>query len=372
MMNQKGSVALVFLSGEIGGAEIATVNLIKQDSFSSIDVYYPEGFQDRYFNLFSTTNAAINYIKQPHIESNCGLIGRLSSIYKIRKNIISRTPREAKVILVGVDASAINLIPGESRFIPYIHEYIDNMSVKRKIATLISIINSKIVLAPVSNVGKKFKNIYSKKLIKISNYKKDNLVFTDSLRHADIKTKIIIGLVGRIEINKNQLFAVKLCESLNLRGIQTELIFAGAISDELYFMKIVNYAALKSVSVKFERHEYSQMNKFYSKCNFILIASRTELIPNTIFEALNNGRLIISNDTGAISEYLPRSMLFDLNKGEKFAAQIIVNLLKKSELDQREIFKTCFNMAREKLDNFSLGEVLNVKEHYRQPYLTSI
>lgn len=361
MIKMNACISLVFASSNIGGAEIASSMLVKLNPYQHIDIFCPRGSESSYRELFSSSNSVIRIFSLPSAEGVSNKLHKLHLILKRRNIILKQLSHDGHVVLVGVDASALNIIPGESRFIPYLHEFLDTLSWQRKLLTYISVINARSILAPVRRISNNRHLLFSSKLFAVSNFKKNQFLSSEvKLKNLKDTDKLRVGMVGRVEHNKNQLFSIYLCSYLKFLGFNADLSLAGSVQNERYFEEILVKAKDLGVNITQQQYTHEAMSEFYNACDILIISSHTELIPNTIFEALMYGVPVFSTNVGAVCDCLPNEFVFDIKNGVERAGKLIIDFLRQPSDTKEKLFDECVRTAANELDTFSLMDAITL------------
>jgi glycosyltransferase involved in cell wall biosynthesis len=176
------------------------------------------------------------------------------------------------------------------------------------------------------------------------------------------KQTVIFGSIGRLDKNKNVIYAIKLIEHL-IKEYKLDLKFLiagdGVLKNYLY-----NYI-LKNDLVRHIKllGEVKDINNFFNTINIFLFTTKVEGTPNVLLEAQNYQLPIFSTRVGGIPDCVIKNYTTYFLNGNNLEedAKIALNKLKdKKFLKKRNFFK-----IKSKLIKFSEDEVYkNLRKLY--------
>lgn len=151
------------------------------------------------------------------------------------------------------------------------------------------------------------------------------------------KEKKFIHVNGRYNINKNQLFLIKICKKLNL-----PLITSGYVQNYKYFLDCFN----ENYGEVYGECSAKQINEILNKTKIYVCCSNREICSTSICEAIHCGCLILSTSTHlSNSEFKEEGYFIYENKNED---EFVEKLLKiyNGNYDQKNKIITTKELAK--------------------------
>lgn len=313
----------------IGGAEICSYKILNGHNCKLVNLTTIEGLEDiqgfnyenRYFSSFVRLNKAI-LVKLPSL-----LMFNFLNLIEILKRKKEYT--EVEIIYINSISPLLfflGFILPKTKKIYWVHDDYDNQSKLRKvIITLTSLLSSEIW----------FPCIYSKKsftdnlfFFRKSILNKCSVVYNrfdnpnKDIHGISGKRKLVIGNVGRVEKNKNQLDFLKIQKSLSFH-YDIEAVVVGEISDIRYKEKLDDFIAKNKLKVSFLVRESCDMPQIYEEMDLLIHTSKLECLPSVIIESFLNGTTAVSYNIGGVSEILTEEYLLCDDSLSKCVTKII-------------------------------------------------
>ena len=142
------------------------------------------------------------------------------------------------------------------------------------------------------------------------------------------KEKYVIGIIGRFDPQKGQLFLLKSFYELRKLGLEVELLMVGDKTEgegSAYFDEIETFIAKhKLEDVVFVHPFMKQVNVFYKAIDCFVMASEGETFGMVTLEAMLFGLPIIGTDTSGTPELLENGdlgLLYEPNNKEAFLSK---------------------------------------------------
>ncbi|MCD4756712.1 MAG: glycosyltransferase family 4 protein [Arcobacteraceae bacterium] len=112
-------------------------------------------------------------------------------------------------------------------------------------------------------------------------------------------------IVGVLDSNKNQLFALKILSSLIKKNYNIKLYIVGNEAEIGYENTLKSYV-IKNNLIEYVSFEGFQTNlsNYYNECDILLLTSIIESFPTVILEAMSVGMPIISAQAGGVLEQI--------------------------------------------------------------------
>lgn len=175
-------------------------------------------------------------------------------------------------------------------------------------------------------------------------------------------TSIVLGIIGRIEEKKGQLFLVKAVHELRQKGEDVALLIVGSptINDpkgKIYYDELVNYISLNNMSEYVFFSDFTNdVAQFYAAIDVFVMSSESETYGMVTLEALLSGKPVIGTNAGGTPELLNQGEfgeLYECGDTTSFLAayQSMQQRIKKQSIS----FDECKKHVRE---NFSLSKEL--------------
>lgn len=170
----------------------------------------------------------------------------------------------------------------------------------------------------------------------------DNMSFDKSSRK-EIRNKInanndlIIGNIGRLSYQKNQLFLIEIFREVHYQLPNTKLIIVGSGEDEEKLKQKIQEVGLeKSVLLVGSQRN---VRSWYSSFDFFLFPSRFEGLSVSLIEAQANGIPILASSNVSPKEIKINNNIFflDLEKGNSAWADKVISLLGNKRLEYSRI-----------------------------------
>lgn len=114
---------------------------------------------------------------------------------------------------------------------------------------------------------------------------------------------LVLGMLGTINDNKGQLFAINYVIDAIEKGRFVRLLIAGFVADKEYYNALRNLVHANNI------HEYvdflgpvDSADEFLSTLDVLLVCSRDEALPTNILEAMRARVVVLASNVGGISE----------------------------------------------------------------------
>jgi glycosyltransferase involved in cell wall biosynthesis len=177
--------------------------------------------------------------------------------------------------------------------------------------------------------------------------------------------RLRVGLLGNINPNKGQIRLVELAELADREGCDIEFVFAGFVqeSQQGYFDSVINTINIKKLKNIKYIGGLNDVNTFFERVDVSLCLSQYESSPQSVWESLAAGRIVISTMVGDVVKVInsgENGYLINLDEPEKILT--LLSLVQKMPDKQRK--KISLN-AQNSLGPFSL---MNVSEIHLKAY----
>lgn len=146
-----------------------------------------------------------------------------------------------------------------------------------------------------------YKNILRKeKFYEINNFSRfEKSNYLKSFYHQN-KNKIILSF-GYLNHIKNQLDILKIANEIRDNNIIFRIIYSEYNCN--YLKKLKNYIKEKKMTnIELINSQATNLNEEIKNCYFFINTSITEVMPLTIFEAMEKGKIYLSYDVGSVSK----------------------------------------------------------------------
>jgi glycosyltransferase involved in cell wall biosynthesis len=123
--------------------------------------------------------------------------------------------------------------------------------------------------------------------------------------HSPRSSTLRIGILGTVDKNKGQLVALNALALVIARGMDVQLIVAGAEVDSSYSLKLRNFV----VENKLENRVVflgmiDSIDSFFLSIDVLLVCSYDEVFPTVILEAMRERKLVVATRVGGIPEII--------------------------------------------------------------------
>lgn len=195
--------------------------------------------------------------------------------------------------------------------------------------------------------------------INIENFIEKAYTKEEALQLLNIKKNAtLIGIIGRIDIKKGQLFLIKAFNELRKNNNTLELLIFGSptineINAQTYFAELKRLVIEKKMGDIVHFRNYSkEVNLFYKAIDIFALASYGETCGTVIIEAMASKLPIIASSTGGNTELLDDGkfgLLYEYNNLDSFCEKAEWVFLHKQEA------RTMAELAqKEAIKNYSL------------------
>ncbi|MEO6949108.1 MAG: glycosyltransferase family 4 protein [Ginsengibacter sp.] len=164
----------------------------------------------------------------------------------------------------------------------------------------------------------------------------------------------VIGIIGRIDPQKGQLFVIKAINELNKKNVKIQLLVFGSPTinekeGEEYYEEMKNYVSTNNMGKYVHFREYTKDIKlFYDSVDIFAMASLSEAFGMVTLEAMASGVVVIGGNKGGTPEILANGkfgLVYELNNVAEFCEKTEWVLFHPqevkamTELAKEEVFK---------------------------------
>jgi len=199
---------------------------------------------------------------------------------------------------------------------------LDEGKIKKIVKKILSYLNQKIIAvsSQVKTYQVEVEKISEHKIIVINNgIDLARFPYQTALVKKD--SFLVLGILGRLELQKGHEVAIKALKELAKEGFKTQLIIKGSGSLKDYLIKKTEELDLKNV---FWEEPEAEVNHFYQHLDCLIIPSLWEGCGLVALEAMASGVLVIASNVGGLS-----GIIKDKHNGFLFTAGDYVELAEK-------------------------------------------
>lgn len=204
--------------------------------------------------------------------------------------------------------------------------------------------------------------------IDVNNFTKRVYSKTEALQKLNIpeSNEPLIGIIGRIDRKKGQLFLIKAVNELKKRNIKVQLLIFGSptiqeTDSNVYFSEMQDFVSSNGMADYVHFRDYNKdVKSFYDTIDIFVMASLSETFGMVTVEAMASGVVVIGSNTGGTPEILDNGkfgLLYEFNDVEGFCekaewvfshtreAQAMTELAKEESLNHYDAKKIAKQIA---------------------------
>lgn len=137
------------------------------------------------------------------------------------------------------------------------------------------------------------------------------------------------GILGTLEKNKGQMLALEALAKVVSKGLNVQLVIAGAEVDEAYSFKLKNFVSDNGLESRvIFLGKVRHVDSFYRAIDVLLVCSYEEVFPTVILEAMREKKLVVATRVGGIPEIIENNetgFLYDAGN-EQQLSELMINI----------------------------------------------
>jgi D-inositol-3-phosphate glycosyltransferase len=141
----------------------------------------------------------------------------------------------------------------------------------------------------------------------------------------------MLGILGRIDPKKGQLFAIKAVQQLIRTGVEVDLLIMGmpTVNDpetQVYFQEMLQYIQQYNLADRIRIMNFTEdVHSFYQAIDIFVLASESETYGMVTIEAMLSGKPVIATNSGGTAEILKNGklgLLYTHNDANDFCTKV--------------------------------------------------
>lgn len=139
---------------------------------------------------------------------------------------------------------------------------------------------------------------------------------------------LLLGTIGRLDDNKNQIFMIKIVEELKNKGVDCKLVIIGDGKNEAMLKKYIKDNSLENDVVMLGSTK--KANEYYNAFDVFLLTSFSEGLPFVLIEAQANGLPILASSTISLESRINDNVKFlELSLSGKIWAEELLKRIRR-------------------------------------------
>lgn len=196
--------------------------------------------------------------------------------------------------------------------------------------------------------------------------KENRKKFRDSINITD--DIILIGTIGRLNTQKNQVFSIRLMEEIKILGLEKkfQMIIVGDGEDK---KKLESYSRKVGVDVLFISSK-EDVEKVYSGMDIMIMPSLFEGLPLTLIEAQISGLYSIVSSNITDQSIFNRNLVYKENLEVFKWLNILLELSKRVDTNKRDtgdinLSEFDINVSSKKVENYYM-DIVSASNHFNK------